>query len=222
MATEFQMPKLGLTMEAGTILQWLVDDMAMVGDGDPILVIETDKVESEVNASGAGVLKQTGEVGETYDCGVRIGWFLEPGEEPPVDTSGPADTESAAAPQRERSHGRGARGHPRRVCAQCVRPPAKVDDCSLHRTPSGWPPSSASTSRSSPGPARVGASSPRTSRPPPQRVQRSSAPQGWAERLHSCAPRAPDWHSPRSPPASSPTSSGSTWTRSLRSTVVHG
>jgi len=30
MANEFVMPKLGLTMEEGTILQWLVDDGAPV------------------------------------------------------------------------------------------------------------------------------------------------------------------------------------------------
>ena len=30
MATEFIMPKLGLTMEEGTILEWLVDDGAVI------------------------------------------------------------------------------------------------------------------------------------------------------------------------------------------------
>ena len=46
MAVEFQMPKLGLTMEEATIVQWLVDDGTLVERGTPVLTIETDKVEA--------------------------------------------------------------------------------------------------------------------------------------------------------------------------------
>ena len=106
MATPFNMPKLGLTMEAGKILEWLVDDGATVAEGDAVLVIETDKVESEVESSGSGVLHRIGEVGQSYDCGVQIGWFLEPGEEVPATApsagaapgTAPAAAAAAAAP----------------------------------------------------------------------------------------------------------------------------
>ncbi|MGI9603677.1 MAG: 2-oxo acid dehydrogenase subunit E2 [Acidimicrobiales bacterium] len=102
MATEFIMPKLGLTMEAGTIREWLVDEDADVAAGTAVLVIETDKVETEVEASGSGRLHQTGVVGESYDCGVTIGWFLAEGEEPPAVVTPvvaePAPTAVAAAP----------------------------------------------------------------------------------------------------------------------------
>ena len=37
MATEFLMPKLGLTMEAGTIIDWLVPDGAEVSENTPVL-----------------------------------------------------------------------------------------------------------------------------------------------------------------------------------------
>ncbi len=84
MAQRFQMPKLGLTMEEGTILQWLVEDETDVVAGQAVLLIETDKVETEVEASSSGVLKQLGEVDEAYPCGTLIGWFLEQGETPPV------------------------------------------------------------------------------------------------------------------------------------------
>ena len=63
MADEFLMPKLGLTMESGTILEWLVADGDEVEKGAPVLVIETDKVESEVEASGSGLLHIVGEKG---------------------------------------------------------------------------------------------------------------------------------------------------------------
>ena len=85
MAVEFPMPKLGLTMEEAMITAWLVADGTEVAEGAEIVEIETDKVVSNVEASGSGVLRITGTVGETYACGERIGWFLEAGESPPVD-----------------------------------------------------------------------------------------------------------------------------------------
>ncbi len=94
MAVEFAMPKLGLTMESGTIMRWLVPDAVEVNAGDAVLLVETDKVETEIEASGSGVLHQTGEIGEEYLCGVRIGWFCEPGEDPPADDA----AQSAAQP----------------------------------------------------------------------------------------------------------------------------
>lgn len=97
MATEFPMPKLGLTMESGTILEWLVDDGATVAHDDAILLIETDKVESEVLSSGSGILHQIGVVGETYECSELIGWFLEEGEEPPVAPAPDAPAKAAPA-----------------------------------------------------------------------------------------------------------------------------
>ena len=99
MATEFTMPKLGLTMEAGTIIEWLVPDGAEVQAGTAVLLIETDKVETEVEASGSGLLHQTGVVGQSYDCGVGIGWFLADGETPPAPTAAtPAVTPPPAEP----------------------------------------------------------------------------------------------------------------------------
>ncbi len=96
MADEFVMPKLGLTMESGTIVGWLVEDGAVVEPGQPVLVIETDKVESEVEATRSGRLRRVGEVGLEYPCGAPIGWLLEPGEELPVMTGVGAGTAHAA------------------------------------------------------------------------------------------------------------------------------
>ena len=97
MATEFQMPKLGLTMEAGTIIGWHVPDGAVVEQGTPVLSIETDKVETDVEASASGRLHQTAVPGETFPCGAPIGWFLAEGEEPPeAARARPAATVSGA------------------------------------------------------------------------------------------------------------------------------
>ena len=100
MPIEFQMPKLGLTMEAGTILEWLVDDGTEVVEGLPVLLIEADKVESEVESSGSGRLHQAGAVGESYPCGAVIGWFLAPNEAAPEASSATQDaaTEATVTP----------------------------------------------------------------------------------------------------------------------------
>ena len=98
MATEFQMPKLGLTMEAGTIIGWHVADGAEVTEGMAVLAIETDKVESDVEASASGRLHQIGSPGETFPCGARIGWFLAEGEDPPAaGTAGTARSPAVAS-----------------------------------------------------------------------------------------------------------------------------
>ncbi len=104
MADEFVMPKLGLTMESGTIVGWLVDDGAEVAPGQPVLVIETDKVESEVEALKPGVLRHVGQVGQEYPCGAHIGWVLADGEtmpDTPTAASAAADEPApGAAPAR--------------------------------------------------------------------------------------------------------------------------
>ncbi len=83
MATEFIMPKLGLTMESGTIGSWLVADGTAVVVGDAVASVETDKVVTDIESSGTGILRHVGTEGTSYDCGVLIGWICAPGEEPP-------------------------------------------------------------------------------------------------------------------------------------------
>ncbi len=88
MATEFIMPKLGLTMEEGTITEWFADDGDTVTAGAALLRIETDKTETDVEAAASGRLHRVGQVGDTFACGELIGWFLADGEQAPA--SGPA------------------------------------------------------------------------------------------------------------------------------------
>ena len=98
MATEFLMPKLGLTMEEGTITEWFADDGRRSPPAQPLLRIETDKTETDVEAAATGRLHRVGQVGETFACGERIGWFLADGEEPPRIASSRAAAPAAAPP----------------------------------------------------------------------------------------------------------------------------
>jgi pyruvate dehydrogenase E2 component (dihydrolipoamide acetyltransferase) len=98
MSTEFIMPKLGLTMEEGTILEWLVEDGTEITQGMAVLRIETDKVESDVESPGAGRFHRVGNQGDTYPCGALIGYLLADGETPPVaKVSAPVAATTAAA-----------------------------------------------------------------------------------------------------------------------------
>ena len=58
MATEIVMPKMGLTMESGTVSAWLVEEGKAVKKGQALLEIETDKVTMEVEAQVDGVLRK--------------------------------------------------------------------------------------------------------------------------------------------------------------------
>jgi pyruvate dehydrogenase E2 component (dihydrolipoamide acetyltransferase) len=98
MATEFTMPKLGLTMEEATILEWLVADGQPVEAGAIVMRIETDKVETEVEISAEGVLHHVAREGDVFPCGAVIAYVLGPGEDVPMPAVPvPASIEPAPA-----------------------------------------------------------------------------------------------------------------------------
>src|SRR5258708_36808114 len=53
-----EMPKMGDTMEEGKILQWIKREGDEVKKGEPIAEIETDKVNIEIEAFVAGILRK--------------------------------------------------------------------------------------------------------------------------------------------------------------------
>ncbi|MEV6236605.1 lipoyl domain-containing protein [Lentzea sp. NPDC051838] len=73
MGSPITVPKLGWTMEEGVLIDWLVADGAEVAAGDPLYLLDNDKVENEIAASASGVVRQTGVAGETYPVGAQIG-----------------------------------------------------------------------------------------------------------------------------------------------------
>ena len=73
MTTPISIPKLGVSMTEGTLVEWLVADGDAVEVGDVLYRVETDKVENEIEAPAAGVIRISGVEGETYDVGTQIG-----------------------------------------------------------------------------------------------------------------------------------------------------
>jgi pyruvate/2-oxoglutarate dehydrogenase complex dihydrolipoamide acyltransferase (E2) component len=72
MATPIGIPKLGWEMEEGTLIEWLIPDGEQVQAGQPLYVIETDKVESTIDAPVSGTVRVIGVPGEVYDVGQVI------------------------------------------------------------------------------------------------------------------------------------------------------
>lgn len=72
MAAEIRIPKLGVAMTEGTLVEWLVVDGEAVSLGAPIYRLETDKVENEIEAPVDGTVRLIAEAGESYAVGTVI------------------------------------------------------------------------------------------------------------------------------------------------------
>jgi pyruvate/2-oxoglutarate dehydrogenase complex dihydrolipoamide acyltransferase (E2) component len=72
MASRLKIPKLGMSMNEATIVDWLVADGDSVQEGQPLYLLETDKTENEVPSPVAGVITLIGVVDETYEVGTVI------------------------------------------------------------------------------------------------------------------------------------------------------
>src|SRR5438270_5134501 len=95
------MPVLGLTMEEGTVAEWLKREGEAVRKDEPLLTVEMDKGTVEVPAPASGVLRRiVVQPGTTVPVRTLIAEIGEPGEAateaPP---SAPPAAQSAATPQ---------------------------------------------------------------------------------------------------------------------------
>ena len=75
MATEVLMPKLGLTMEEGTIESWEKKVGDHVAEGDVLCKIETDKAVTDVESTVNGTLCEiVAQEGDTVEITKTIAW----------------------------------------------------------------------------------------------------------------------------------------------------
>ena len=80
MATEVVILKLGMTMTEGTVAEWLVPDGGEVKFGEPIYRLETEKIEMDVEAETAGIVRHVVPEGSLLECGIVVAYILAPGE----------------------------------------------------------------------------------------------------------------------------------------------
>ncbi len=101
MATEIVMPKLGWTMEEGTLVEWKKQDGDRVSPGEIYMLVESDKSVNEIESFEEGILRKLPNgpnVGETVKVGTVIGYLLAPGEKAPFEKDAPSvQTSSAVA-----------------------------------------------------------------------------------------------------------------------------
>ena len=100
MAAKYGMPSLGHTMEKGKIIEWLKQEGESLSKGEPMVVIETDKVVTEVEAPADGVLLRIVVTpDEERPIGATIALLGEPGESlSPADIEQLLGDEAVAAP----------------------------------------------------------------------------------------------------------------------------
>ncbi len=76
MRREILVPKLGLTMSEGVLVEWLVQPGESFKVDQGLFVIESEKAANEIGAESDGVLLEiTAQAGETLPCGAVLGYW---------------------------------------------------------------------------------------------------------------------------------------------------
>src|SRR4030066_1049598 len=88
MPTKMLMPLLGESVTEATVTMWLKSTGDKVEEYDPILEVNTDKVDTEIPSPTSGVILATlSQEGEVVKVGALLGWIGQPGEDIPVENA---------------------------------------------------------------------------------------------------------------------------------------
>ena len=71
------LPKTGIYEGDVTLIEWLVDEGGEVLAGDPLFLMESEKIEMEIEADADGRLHREAEPGLEAPIGTRIGAIAE-------------------------------------------------------------------------------------------------------------------------------------------------
>lgn len=106
-----RLPKLGLTMTEGTVVEWLVQPGQAVQAGDLLYICETEKIANEIAADEAGTIGELiVQPGETVEVGsVLATWAGSALAAVPTPAARPAPAVPAAPPAREAGTARDGR-----------------------------------------------------------------------------------------------------------------
>jgi pyruvate dehydrogenase E2 component (dihydrolipoamide acetyltransferase) len=134
MAQAIFLPKLGMTMEEGTLCRWIIADGGDVKRGELVFEMETEKVSLEVEAEHEGKLKQLVPEGAVLKPGDVVGAILGAGEEVPQEL---VDRVAAQGGQTPGAGSQSTAAAIEATLAEGERPPAPATGGSL---PTGEPP----------------------------------------------------------------------------------
>ena len=81
MPTKVIMPKLGESVVEGTVMAWLKQSGETIEEYEPLLEVNTDKVDTEIPSPASGtILTILIPEGQTVSAGTTLAWIGEPGE----------------------------------------------------------------------------------------------------------------------------------------------
>lgn len=73
MSTQILLPKLGFSMDEGTVAEWHAADGGIIKEGEPLYSLESEKAVEEIPAPASGRLKIIAPIGETLKVGTVLG-----------------------------------------------------------------------------------------------------------------------------------------------------
>ena len=75
---EVRIPKLGMSMQEGTVTEFLVRGGDHVQADDPLYLLATDKVEQEIPAPASGTVRWIAEEDNEYEVGALVAEITPP------------------------------------------------------------------------------------------------------------------------------------------------
>ena len=102
MASEIVLPQWGMEMQDGTIVRWLKQEGDTVAEGEPIVEVETAKLQTELESTASGVLTRiVAQEGQIVPIRGVLCVIAEPGEElePTATPAAAASAQAAPATQ---------------------------------------------------------------------------------------------------------------------------
>lgn len=106
MAIEIVMPRLGWTMEEGTLVEWLKQDGDSVQPGEIMFIIESDKALNEVESFESGIFRippDSDVLGKTVPVGTLLAYIVQPGEPAPFEQGKTTNSSAAGVATRSES-----------------------------------------------------------------------------------------------------------------------
>ena len=109
MPYDLLMPQLGMTMTEGSVVKWLKEPGDAVEKGELLYLVQTDKVEIEIESPCSGTLAQVlVDLGQLVQVGTVIGRVTQPGDSlepmPGVPMNAPTAAQGSPIPSSPRSN----------------------------------------------------------------------------------------------------------------------
>ena len=132
MATNVLLPQWGMNMEDGTLTKWLVNEGDEIAEGQPLVEIETAKINSELESPASGVVAHImADEGSLVKVGELVAVIAEPGENAPRPEPGAPTSPASARRRRRRTDAGTSGGGARRQVTPVARRLAQENDISL-------------------------------------------------------------------------------------------